>query len=86
MHLKESLGDMPVVVIHADKQPSVAITIQTEYSYFSAINLSFLTHGNQSDCSQCINRQPSHTAVMLWHFKLIIDPCGQGVLESSLSV
>lgn len=44
---------MPVVVIHADKQPSVAITIQTEYSYFSAIHLSFLTHGNQSDCSQC---------------------------------
>lgn len=60
--------------MRVDKQPSVAITIQKEYSYFSGINLSFLTHGNQSDCSQCINLHPSHTAGQLQHFELIIDP------------
>lgn len=57
-----------------DKQPSVAITIQKEYSYFSAINLSCLTDGNTSDCSKCINLHPSHIPGRLQHFELIIDP------------
>lgn len=57
-----------------EKQPSVAITIQKEHCYFSGINLSFLTHGNQSDCPQCINLHPSHTPGQLQHLELIIDP------------
>lgn len=36
-----SLGGMPVTERRVDKQPSVAITIQIEYSYFSGTNLSF---------------------------------------------
>lgn len=36
-----SLGGMPVTERRVDKQPSVAITIQIEYSYFSVTNLSF---------------------------------------------
>lgn len=70
-----------------DKQPSVAITIQKEYSNFSGINLSFLTHGNQSDCSKCIHLHPSHTPGRLQRFDFIIDPAvaprgGRGDPES----
>lgn len=36
-----SLGGTPVTERRVDKQPSVAITIQIEYSYFSGTNLSF---------------------------------------------
>lgn len=42
-----SLGGTPVTERRVDKQPSVAITIQIEYSYFSGTNLSFfLTFGS----------------------------------------
>lgn len=64
---------MPVAEMLVNKQPSVAITIQKEYSYFSGINLSFLTHRNQSDYSQCINLHPSNTPGQLQHLELIID-------------
>lgn len=56
-----------------DKQPSGAITIQEEYSYFSGINLSLLTYGDQSDCSRCINLPPSLTPCRLRSFDFIID-------------
>lgn len=36
-----SLGGMPVTERRVDKQPSVAITIQIEYCYFSGTNSSF---------------------------------------------
>lgn len=65
---KGSLGEMPVTERRVDKQPSVAITIQIECSYFSGTNLSFLTFGN--GFSPCINpRRPQH-------FELTIDPAG----------
>ena len=73
---KRALGDMPVAEMPVDKQPSVAITIQKGYSYFSAINSSLLTHGSQSACSQRINLHPSHTPGRLRHSELIIDPAG----------
>lgn len=57
--------------MQVDKQPSAAITIQREYSYFSGINLSFLTRRNQPDCLRCINL---HTVqAELQHCQLIID-------------
>lgn len=70
---KRALGDMPVAEMPVDKQPSVAITIQKGYSYFSAINSSLLTHGSQSACSQRINLHPSHTPGRLQRSELIID-------------
>lgn len=80
---------MPVAEMRVDKQPSVAVTIQKEHSYFSGINLSFLTNGNQSDCSQCMYRHCSHTQRKLHYFALGTDPVvaaggGQGSLETHL--
>ena len=66
------MAEMPV-----DKQPSVTITIQKEYSYFSGVNLSFLTHWNQPDRPRCINLHPSHR-LELQHCELIIDPALRG--------
>lgn len=62
VHLKESpwrraSGRNAIV----DEQPSAEITIQKGYSYYSGINLSFLTYGKQSGCSQCINLHHAHT-------------------------
>lgn len=57
---------MPVAEMHVAKLPSVAITIQKE---FSGINLSFLTYRNHSACPQCINLHPSHTpglVIVFW--------------------
>lgn len=71
---KRAPGDVPVVEMLVDEQPSAEITIQKEYSYFSGINLSFLTYGKQSGCSQCINLHHAHTPDRLEYFQLMIDP------------
>ncbi len=72
--LKAALENMPVPEMLVDKQPSVAITIQKEYSYSFGLNLSFVTYRNQSDCLRCINLYPSHTSSWRQHLEIIIDP------------
>lgn len=71
---RDSHGALEVAEMLVDKQPSVANTIQKEYSYFSGINISILTHENQSDCSQCVNIHPLLMPGQLQYLELIIDP------------
>lgn len=47
-----ALGQMPLTEILLNKQPTVAITIQIEFSYFSCTNLSFLTHRNSGPATE----------------------------------
>lgn len=75
-----SLGGMPVTERRVDKQPSVAITIQIEYSYFSGTNLSF-SFSWHSGAAFHPARIPTIHPGRLPRFQSTIDPAASSAVR-----